>query len=137
MKRWTIRIVGIAMVLTLGGILLREPVKQKQLNRRVKTLLLEVQEGLQKYHVDEEVYPGKVMKGRELIPFLTEGGFLDRKVENPWTQEVYIHSAESDDWLRYRTDELAETYELRALIPESGGTVHFRLDSVENHSLEE
>jgi hypothetical protein len=44
-------------------------------------------------------------------------------------------SASEDDWLRYRTDSLAETYELTVLFP---GTeeVEFRLDSTKNQSLE-
>ncbi len=134
--RYLIRTGGVLLVLSICYLLLAGPVQQKQLNRRVKTLLLDVQEGLQKYHVEEEVYPKEMMSGRELIPFLAEGGFLDEKVLNPWVEDLYVNTGEVDDWLRYRTDQLAETYELKALVPGSDG-VHFRLDSVENHSLEE
>jgi hypothetical protein len=107
---------------------------EKRTERRVRTLLLAVQEGLQRYHVKEELYPKRMMTGRELIQLLGDGGHLESLPANPWNGEPYT-SASEDDWLRYRTDSLAETYELTVLFP---GTeeVEFRLDSTKNQSLE-
>ena len=101
---------------------------------RGRALLLTVQESLQRYHVDEELYPKRMMNGAELIRFLDEAGFVEEPIENPWTQASF-QPDDPNDWLRYRTDQLAETYELIVLQP---GTeeVEFRLDSTENQSLE-
>ena len=59
-------------------------------------------------------------------------GFLEDPPANPWSGGVY---AEGEDWMQYRTDQLAETYELTVFFP---GTeeVQFRLDSTKNQSLE-
>ena len=44
---------------------------EKRLDRQVRATLLEVQEALQNYHVDEELYPTKTpMTGTELISIL-------------------------------------------------------------------
>ncbi len=131
-----IRVVGLSFLCLLGALLLWQPVQRKQLDGRVKVFLLEVQTALQGYHVKEELYPEKPMTGRQLIILLVREKFLPGDLENPWAQKPYSVTRQEDDWLKYRTDELAETYELIALLP---GTeeVHFRLDSLENHSLEE
>ncbi len=98
-------------------------------------MLLEMQEALQKYHVEEELYPKRMMPGGELAQLLTDNGFLEEEVRNPWTGELYSES-KGEDWLRYRTDGLAETYELIVSFPNSEQE-QFRLDSTENQSLEE
>lgn len=133
-SRWIFRLAGLLVVLAIGAALLGPPLMQKRTERRVRTLLLVVQEGLQRYHVKEELYPKRMMTGRELIQLLRDGGHLETPPANPWSGRLYADGAE-DDWLRYRTDSLAETYELSVLVP---GTeeVEFRLDSTKNQSLE-
>jgi len=134
LSRWILRIAGLLIVLAIGAALLVPPLLEKRTERRVRTLLLAVQEGLQRYHVQEELYPKRMMTGRELIQLLADGGHLESPPANPWSGLPYADAAE-DDWLRYRTDSLAETYELTVLFP---GTeeVEFRLDSTKNQSLE-
>lgn len=132
--RWILRLAGLLIVLAIGAALLVPPLWEKRTERRVRTLLLAVQEGLQRYHVKEELYPKRMMTGRELVQLLADGGHLESPPANPWSGRPYAAAAE-DDWLRYRTDSLAETYELTVLFP---GTeeVEFRLDSTKNQSLE-
>lgn len=134
LSRWVLRLAGLLIVLAIGAALLVPPLMEKRSERRVRTLLLAVQEGLQRYHVKEELYPKRMMTGRELILLLGDGGHLETPLANPWSGRPYADSAE-DDWLRYRTDSVAETYELTVLVP---GTeeVKFRLDSTKNQSLE-
>jgi hypothetical protein len=134
LSRWILRLAGLLIVLAIGAALLVPPLLEKRTERRVRTLLLAVQEGLQRYHVQEELYPKRMMTGRELIQLLGDGGHLESPPSNPWSGLPYADAAE-DDWLRYRTDSLAETYELTVLFP---GTeeVEFRLDSTKNQSLE-
>lgn len=134
LSRWILRLAGLLIVLAIGAALLVPPLLEKRTERRVRTLLLAVQEGLQRYHVKEELYPKRMMTGRELIQLLADGGHLESPPANPWSGLPYANAAE-DDWLRYRTDSLAETYELTVLFP---GTeeVEFRLDSTKNQSLE-
>ena len=133
-RRWFPRLAGVLFVLAIGAALLVPPLMEKRTERRVRTLLLAVQEGLQRYHVKEELYPKRMMTGRELIQLLSDGGHLESPPANPWGGLPYTFASE-DDWLRYRTDSLAETYELTVLFP---GTeeVEFRLDSTKNQSLE-
>ena len=133
-RRWFPRLAGVLFVLAIGAALLVPPLMEKRTERRVRTLLLAVQEGLQRYHVKEELYPKRMMTGRELIQRLSDGGHLESPPANPWSGLPYS-SASEDDWLRYRTDSLAETYDLTVLFP---GTeeVEFRLDSTKNQSLE-
>jgi hypothetical protein len=110
---------------------------EKRLDRRVRSTLLEVQEALQNYHVDEELYPIKTpMTGAELIIVLQESGHLDSPPRNPWTGAPYSpDEAPTNDRIRYRTDENAETYTLEALRPDSDESHHV-LDSTEHPSLE-
>lgn len=131
---WIVRGLGFFAVVAVGALILVPPLLEKRSERRVRAMLLEVQEGLQRYHVAEELYPKQRMKGSELVALLVEGGHLDAALANPWTKDPY-HSSTGDDWLRYRTDSLAETYELTVLSP---GTeeVKFRLDSTKHQSLE-
>lgn len=129
-----IRVLGLAVIAAVGAVLIGLPLLEKREERRVREMLLTVQEGLQNYHVAEELYPRDFMTGAQLVHFLTKEGFLEDPVRNPWTQEEFGSDGERDG-LRYRTDSIAETYELVVYIP---GTEieQFRLDSTENQSLE-
>ena len=128
------RFAGLTVVIFVAGVLIGLPLSEKRLERRVRVMLLAVQEGLQRYHVKEELYPKKMMTGHELVSLLAEFDFLDKSLMNPWTGTLYSGTMEND-WLRYRTNSLAETYELVVYFP---GTeeVQFRLDSTEHQSLE-
>lgn len=126
--------IGLIILVALTGFLLWQPVAETRETRRVKTLLLTVQEALQGYLIEEELYPKEMMSGRELLDLLTSRDFLERDLENPWTRQPYL-TGSGDDYLTYRTDSLAETYEL-TVFEEDGATVRFRLDSTENQSLE-
>ncbi len=112
---------------------------EKRLDRQVRATLLEIQTALQNYHVAEELYPVRTpMTGAELIKLLQETGHLSSPPRNPWTGAPY--STDDDrssdvDRIRYRTDELAETYTLEALRPDSDDP-HYTLDSTEHPSLE-
>ena len=129
-----IRVFGLLLVGGVGVVLFLPPLLAKREEYRVRGMLLTVQEGLQEFHVKEELYPRKMMKGAELVQFLVEKEFLDASLRNPWTGEPYLETV-AEDWLQYRTGPLAETYELIVCF---AGTeeVQFRLDSTENQSLE-
>lgn len=133
-KSLLFRLVGLLVVIGVGGLLIGRPLEEKRTERRVREILLTVQEGLQRYHVAEELYPKKPMKGGALVTLLTEAGFLENTLLNPWSGAPYLEGAESD-WLQYRTNSFAETYELVVYFPDSE-EVQFRLDSTENQSLE-
>ena len=128
------RLAGLIVVSFAAVLLIGVPLSEKRLERRVRVMLLTVQEGLQRYHVKEELYPKKMMTGQELVKLLVESGHLDKSLVNPWSGLPYLETAEND-WLSYRTNSLAETYELVVYFP---GTeeVQFRLDSTEHQSLE-
>jgi hypothetical protein len=128
------RLLGLLLVLAIGAAILLPPLQAKRTERRVRAMLLAVQEALQRYHVQEELYPKRMMNGHELVKLLVEGKHLNAGLSNPWTGKSYSVSPD-EDWLRYRTDGLAETYELTVLSP---GTerVEFRLDSTKHQSLE-
>ncbi len=128
------RLVGLLLVIGAGGVLIGLPLAEKRTERRVREMLLTVQEGLQRYHVAEELYPKQAMKGGALVTLLTEAGFLDETLLNPWSGAPYQEGAEPDR-LHYRTNSFAETYELLVHFPGSE-EVQFRLDSTENQSLE-
>jgi hypothetical protein len=129
-----IRAVGLILVFGVGLAIFVPPLLAKREEMRVRTMLLTIQEGLQNFHVKEEIYPRTAMSGTELAQFLAKAEFLDSEITNPWTGESYLEESD-EDWLRYRTGDLAETYEL---IVYRAGTedVQFRLDSTENQSLE-
>lgn len=129
-----VRISGLVIVTLIAGLLIGPPLRQKRTERRVRAMLLAVQEGLQRYHVSEELYPKRMMSGQELVRLLSDSEFLDESIVNPWTGGDYVKDAKVD-CLRYRTNNLAETYELIVYFP---GTdeVQFRLDSTEHQSLE-
>lgn len=134
MMRFALRSFGILAVMAAGVAILGPPLVEKRTERRVRAMLLEVQEALQRYHVKEEVYPKRMMEGRELVDLLVRGGHLDEALLNPWTGDPYLAGSD-EDWLRYRTDSLAETYELTVLSPATE-EAKFRLDSTKNQSLE-
>lgn len=129
-----VRSAGLGLVVAIGAVLLVPPLLEKRTERRVRAMLLSVQEALQRYHVKEELYPKRMMSGQDLVKLLVEGGHLENTPLNPWSGRPYGGAAD-EDWLRYRTDGLAETYELTVLVP---GTeeVAYRLDSTKNQSLE-
>lgn len=129
-----IRILGLAGLSLAAGVLVGIPLAEKREERRVRAMLLTVQEGLQNFHVKEEIYPRELMTGAQLVHFLTKEGFLKEPIVNPWTRKPFGNDGEPDG-LRYRTDMIAETYELVVYRP---GTEieEFRLDSTENQSLE-
>jgi hypothetical protein len=129
-----IRSVGSLVLILAAGGLIGWPLAEKRNEHRIRAMLLMVQEGLQRYHVAEEVYPKKPMNGADLVKALTEGGFLETSLLNPWTGSPYLESAEPD-WMRYRTNSLADTYELVVYLPDSEEE-QFRLDSTEHQSLE-
>lgn len=130
-----VRVIGLVVLIGLAEMVVVGPVKEKRLERRVRTMLLEVQEGLQNFHIDEELYPKDRMTGKELVVLLEGDEYMAKGIRNPWTRESYADSAGAD-WLKYSTDSLAETYELTVLYPNSE-EVQFRLDSTEHQSLEE
>ncbi len=124
-----------ALVAILAGVLLPS-IAEKRLDQNVRGTLLTVQEALQKYHVDEELYPKQTpMSGAQLIVLLTESGHLESVPRNPWTRAVYSPEPSLHDRIRYRTDELAETYSLEALRLDSD-EIHHVIDSTEHPSLE-
>ena len=133
-QSFLLRFAGLFVVSLVAGVLIGVPLSEKRLEGRVRAMLLTVQEGLQRHHVKEELYPKEMMTGRELVIQLAEFEFLDKSLVNPWTGLPYLEKSE-EDWLRYRTNSLAETYELVVYFP---GTeeVQFRLDSTEHQSLE-
>lgn len=133
--KWLLRIPALAIVLLGAALILVPAIQKKRLDRRVRSMVLEVQEGLQGYHVREEEYPKRAMQGRELVDLLIRANFLNPDIKNPWSGGAY-QSDSSDDWLRYHSDSMGEIYDLSVLIP---GTdqVAFHLDSTEHQSLEE
>lgn len=135
MKSFLVRSLGLAAVIVVGGWILVPSLLEKRTERRVRAMLLTVQEALQRYHVEEELYPKTMMSGRELVALLVEGKHLETGLANPWTGMDYLGTT-GEDWLRYRTDGLAETYELTVL-ERGSDEVRFRLDSTKNQSLEE
>ena len=93
-----IRSLGLAGIAGAGAFLFWSPLQAKREEYRVRSLLLTVQESLQNFHVKEEIYPRKMMSGRELVVFLIENEFLDPDVRNPWTGEPYSEET-AIDWL--------------------------------------
>ncbi|MDP4939710.1 MAG: hypothetical protein NWR21_10390, partial [Verrucomicrobiales bacterium] len=91
-----IRLVGLLLVVAAALILVGLPLAEKRTERRVRAMLLTVQEGLQRYHVAEELYPKKHMSGAELVQLLAEGGFVEKSLLNPWTGLPYSGNAGED-----------------------------------------
>ena len=129
-----IRTIGLLCVAGVAVAILFEPVAEARRERRIKEVLLTVQEALQRYHVKEEIYPKRAMKGGELVEFLRENSHLEENLMNPWTGGVY-NGGNKVDRMVYETDDLAESYELTVKHRHSK-KIRFRLDSTENQSLE-
>lgn len=116
--------------------ILRPARNQVRLEHQSKQTLLVIQEALQKFHVEDEAYPGKSpMSGAALIHLLMETKHLESPPLNPATLLPYALASSEPDRIVYSTDELAETYSLKALKPSSDDTL-FIIDSTEHHSLE-
>ncbi|MDA7920566.1 hypothetical protein N9B73_02320 [Verrucomicrobiales bacterium] len=129
-----VRIVGLLCLAGIAVAMLIDPMGEARRERRIKEVLLLVQEGLQRYHVQEEIYPKRAMKGGELVAFLHENSHLEDSIVNPWGGGVY-HGGNDVDRMAYETDALAESYELTVRYLHSK-KIRFRLDSTENQSLE-
>ncbi|MEM7700216.1 MAG: hypothetical protein AAF236_17625 [Verrucomicrobiota bacterium] len=129
-----IRFLGISFIIFAGWWILAQPIAEARLQREVKATLFAVQQGLQNYHVAEELYPVQAMSGYDLVRQLQQREFLSTPLRNPWTGEEWT-DREQPDWLLYETDQFAETYRLVAFWPDTE-KVQYELDSVENPSLE-
>ena len=129
-----IRVVGLLCLLGIAVVMLIGPIGEARRERRIKEMLLLVQEGIQRYHVQEEIYPKRAMKGGELVALLRENSHLEELIMNPWIGGVY-DGGNDVDRMAYETDALAESYELTVRYLHSK-KIRFRLDSTENQSLE-
>ena len=110
----------VGMALLLGWPLVRG-MESVRLEARVRTMLLEVQQALQDFHVDQERYiPREELEGTQLLGVLSDFGFLEALPINPWSGEAWKLDGEEPDFLRYATDPNFETYALRALDPRTG-----------------
>lgn len=128
------RMIGLLLLVVATVGMVMPAWRAERLDRRERAMLLQVQEALQRYHVAEELYPKRPMSGLELVVLLQEREFLPKTFPNPWSGFHYEKAGE--DRLRYRTDPVAETYEL--IVLEIDGTKEKRrLDSTAHQSLEE
>ncbi len=133
-KSILVRAVGLLCVAVGAVAILFNPIAEARRERRIEEVLLSVQEALQRYHVQEEIYPKWAMKGGELVEFLHENAHLEETIMNPWVGGIYDGGNEVDR-MTYETDDLAESYELTVRFLHSK-KILFRLDSTENQSLE-
>lgn len=124
-------------ILIAGTVLALRPFFQKiRHEHQVREAFLEIQRALQDYHVAEENYPKDYpLTGAQLIRLLIDTGHLREPPRNPWTGRPYQIDGAGEDHFTYRSDELAETYELQAVDPVSGEP-WLTLDSTEHQSLE-
>lgn len=113
------------------------PILELKRKSRISAALHQIQASLQDYHVDQERYvPSLNMRGAELISILSESGFFNDSIINPYTGKMYSpNEPEESDRILYRSDEQFETYALQALHFHSD-EVWLEIDSVANHSLE-
>ena len=82
---------------------------------QIRQTFRQVHQSLQNYHVEYEVYvPGPELKMSELIFRLRETGHMDEIPVNPYSGKAFIKD-DPQDHMRYRTDELLETFKLEAL----------------------
>jgi hypothetical protein len=129
---------GIVVFLIFLGLswTVHREVRKLRHEHRVRSMLLVIQEGLQRYHVDQEKYiPRAILTGSELIRVLLDFEFLAEVPLNPWTGLAWALDNEEPDHLRYQTDPQFETYALRALVPDSD-EILLEIDSVHHLSLE-
>ena len=137
-KNRNLLIRGVALVAITAALFftLRPARDHIRLEHQTKQTLLTIQEALQKFHVEDEAYPKKSpMPGAELIQFLMETTHLKSPPLNPATLRPYSFAPDEPDRIIYTTDELAETYSLKALKPDSDDTLLI-VDSTEHQSLE-
>ena len=126
-------VVPMLAILAFGCVWL--PLRELQREARVKLILLQLQESLQHYHVKEERYvPIRHLTGSELTAILAEAGFLEAIPANPYTGRRFS-SEDGSDKIFYETDELSETYSLKALKFDSD-EVWLEIDSLRHQSLE-
>lgn len=130
-------IFGIALaVISLG---FYRSFAERRFEIQSKETLLAIQQGLQNYHVAEEIYPRESpLSGSELVLLLTESGHMEELPLNPWTrQPFWPEDTEQPDGITYQTDELAETYALEcSSLNLASDAIIWQLDSSEHHSLE-
>ena len=110
--------------------------RQYRFEKQSRATLLTLQRAVQDYHVALEHYPKKTpQSGVELVELLIKSGHLQTPPRNPWSGQPY--AAGQPDGIRYRTDEVAETYALEALGPDlTPEQPLWQLDSTEHRSLE-
>ena len=143
MKKLSVKTLGMRTVifaaLVAGMIAILVPgFRAVRHEHQVKILLLKIQHALQDWHVAEETYPRQPsMNGAEIVKLLIDSGHLEETPYNPWTGRLFSFESEteSSDRIRYSTDELAETYALKALNRNDDG-VFLQIDSTEHQSLE-
>jgi hypothetical protein len=120
---------------SLAG-LVTDRIQQVRHENRTRAVLLQIQEALQRYHVDQERYPPREsLAGAELVSLLIDFEFLDPAVLNPWTGKAWTIDGVEPDHFRYGSDSTFETYSLQALDPKSG-KIALEIDSVDHRSLE-
>lgn len=128
-----------AWLLLLGILaagLLVLPLREARMERRSKVCLLELQKGLQRYVVREELYPKRSpLSGAELVAMLLENHDLAEPPVNPLTGAAYGKGEEADGVV-YRTDQQAETYSLQFRDRDNPDEPFLELDSTEHQSLE-
>lgn len=118
------------------GWLIQSAILQVAEERDNRTFLLEVQQALQDYHVEQERYvPRLRMSGYELLGVLADFGNLEQMPNNPWSGEIWKLDGEEPDRLVYETDPAFETYSLK-IMDSAGIEVVMELDSESNPSLE-
>lgn len=128
-----------AWLLLLGILaagLLVLPLREARMERRARVCLLELQKGLQRYVVREELYPKRSpLSGAELVAVLLENHDLAGPPVNPLMGAPYGKSGETDGVV-YRTDQQAETYSLQFRDWDNPDEPLLELDSTEHQSLE-
>ncbi len=130
-KNWLLLI---GMIATLGAWMIHLS-QDRLLDQRVRSLILTIQQGVQRYHVAEEAYPPKSMSGIDLIKLLQERGELSDALANPWASGARFSESPTPNGIAYETDIFAESFAIIATDPETGDVL-YRLDSSENPSLE-
>ncbi|MGB3118976.1 MAG: hypothetical protein WBE58_09155 [Verrucomicrobiales bacterium] len=112
------------------------PLREARMERRARVCLLELQKGLQRYVVREEMYPKRSpLNGAELVEVLLKNHDLAEPPINPLMGAPYGKVGETD-WLVYRTDQQAETYSIQFRDPDKPDEPLLELDNTEHQSLE-
>lgn len=129
---------GFWLCLMLAGLSvpLVNGIRDVRMENEMKTLLLHVQEALQRFHVEQERYiPREEMTGAELLSVLEDFDYLNDLPHNPWTRKRYTLEDGEADGLRYRSSGEFMVYSLQARDP-STDEVLLELDSEALTSLE-